>query len=193
MLVLGSAAHAGICLTINRHDGAPSARQTAAMDARREITAAENDFRRAYGLALRNHPLAGEIEAARREVVKSQTELANARRDVKAKLAQQPDVRKMLIDLRILDEQIAAEKDADVRTSMAKDRLVLRKKLSAAESEAIGGDVYVTLALAGLQESTNKLRSLEQQHQSLMLQDPGFTAAKNRLDAARQRLASISG
>ncbi len=196
LLTLASNASAGVYLTIVRRSGGSdsgvSARNSAAAEARRQVTVAQTEFTRAYNQAVLNNPHAYDLKQARIDLAKAHRQLATATSDAKAELNKQSDYRAVNIDIWGLEDKLSRERDIAKRTEIAHQLFDLRRKRSTIESEAFSNDASITVANAGVMEAMNALRNAEQMYQWHLTKDAGFTAAKSNLDAARERLANLN-
>lgn len=168
----------------------PSAREQAGRAARQQVNAAQANFARAYAEAMRNHPLNEDLRAAKAALVKARIDCDQVVRNTRAKVGDVPEVREQRRQIERLERDLDAAKGPSERIPAASDLMQARSKLTQVEAAALSEDVYVTLARAGVQEATNKLRALEEEYQFTLRNDPGFAAAKQQLDAARAQLLS---
>lgn len=183
---------AGVYLSINRPSSTgPSAREQAAIEARKRIDAASNDFRRTYTQILLDHPMQSDMRDARAQLARARQQLSDARAEVIDQLRQTSQYRAVSVDIMMLESQLSDEKDEQKRFALAHRLLDLRTKRSAIQEEAMSGNVSITVAQAGVQQAMNQLRNAEQMYRWHITQDQAFAQARQRLDQARQQLADV--
>ncbi len=192
VLVTVSASQAGVYLTITRSSSpGPSAREQAASDARRQIEMAQAEFRREFAKVLADHPMSFELRQARIALAKAHSRLNDARSAVVAQLRSDPAYRRL--DLLIVEREhkLRRETDTQKRIEMAEELLRLRGQRTELESRAQSENGDVSFARAAVQSAMNELQGVEKMHRWHMMQSDQLSAARSRLDTAREQLASI--
>jgi hypothetical protein len=179
-------------MTITRPSSSgPSARERAAAEAKRQIDQARAEYRRQFAKVLADHPMSFELHQARLTLAKAHTRLSDVRSEVIAELRSNPDYRRA--DLLIIEQEqrLRQEKDIEKRLEMAAELLRLRTQRTELESRAFADNVSVTIALAGVQSARNELEGVEKMFQWHLRQADQLSAARSRLDAARDQLAGV--
>jgi hypothetical protein len=138
--------------------------------------------------ATREHPVTGEIELARQDLLRAQQDIDLEIADARAELGRNDDYRKLAAADGALLDKITAEKDPKKRTALATERLALRAKLSSAEKTALAENPRVHAARVAAIEAGQKLERLELDRRVFLLQEPEFVAARTELVTARSAL-----
>jgi hypothetical protein len=183
---------AGVYLSINRPSNpGPSAREQAAIEARKRIDAASSEFRRAYTQIILDHPMQSEMRDARAQLARARQHLSDTRAEVINQLLQTPDYRAISVDIMMLESKLSDEKDDQKRIGLAHRLLDLRSQRSALQQQAMSENVSITVAMAGVQQAMNALRNAEETYRWHITQNESFAVARQRLDQAREQLADI--
>lgn len=192
ILATVTSSHAGVYLTITRSGSSgPSAREQAATDARRQIEAAQAEYRREFARVLADHPMGFDLRQARVALARAQNRLNDARSAAITEVRSTPEYRR--VDLLIFEQEqkLRRENETEKRVEMAGELLRLRTQRTGLESQALEGNIDVTLALAGVQSAKNELEGVEKMYRWHLMQADTLSAARSRLDAARGQLASL--
>jgi division protein CdvB (Snf7/Vps24/ESCRT-III family) len=192
VLVAVTSAEAGVYLTITRSGSSgPSAREQAAAEARRQIDQAQAEYRRAYAKVVADHPMSFDLRQARLALARAYSRLNDVRSGLIAELRSDAAYRKA--DLLVLEreQQLRREKDPEKRIELAEDLLRLRTHRTELETEAFAGNVDLTVALAGVQSAKNELEAVEKMYRWHLTQSDQLSAARSRLDSARDQLAGV--
>jgi multidrug resistance efflux pump len=187
-------ADAKIYLTIIRkpeNTAAQRARESAALEARRQLNQAQSALMRAQNLAMQNNPHAIELRQAQADLAKARQRHAQAVGDAKFALLTKTDLGALNTRIWNLEDRLSVEKDPARRSQIAFDLLDLRSRRSKLEGESLGMNPEVTVAQAGLQEAVTHLRNVETLFHWHVNKDPGVESARAAVDQARQRLLSV--
>lgn len=191
-LALLTPAQAGIYLTFHRPaSSGPSAREQSANQARQRILQAQIAYRQAYAQTLVNHPMDVELRQARLSLTKAYRQLADARAQIITQLRQNPQYRRLELDLIEQESALAKEKDSDKRLEQAQQLLKLRAEKSSMETSAMADSVEVSVAQSAVQSAKNELQAVEKMYQWHLAQADTLSAARSQLQSARQELATI--
>ena len=192
VLTAVSTSQAGVYLTITRPSSpGPSAREQAATDARRQIEAAQAEYRREFAKVLADHPMSFELRQARIALAKAYNRLNDARSAVVAQLRSDPAYRRVDLMIAEQEQKLRREQDATKRVAMAEELLRLRGERTAMESAAQAENTEVTFARGSVQSAMNELQNVEKMYRWHLMQSDPLSAARSRLDTARDQLASL--
>ncbi len=162
------------------------------IDAARPVKQAESNFFRTHARLCVNHPLAGELDDARKGYSKAYRKVEQVRREIKNELQAKPEVRQIDLQIKSLSETIRPGDSIERRTQIAGEMLELRKIKTRLLAKASEDNLNLMVAQAEFEDAYNLLREIEDQFAMILRADPTFAAARENLASARRSIPTLS-